>query len=402
MKKVALVSLFTPYRENVRGISALAYHLMAKRDADIDIVIYSFNINRLSAEQIAEVEHALNVKIHLLPIPKWYDWIMRFPYLAMAIRVLMRYPMLYYVKLPQLVVDEIGKLNPDGVWIYGEEMMQVSRQLGKYRRVHTFPDSEALYYKRMLGTRFVRKSKSLWLRNAIMRGKYHRMECRADSSALVRYHLVGDADVKNFQEENPQVQAYFLRHPHYELGKENVIGFPKPHIRLLLAGQCNYYMKQDADALIDVLSDKENAEKLKDMYQFTFLGKGWEQQMAQMRDAGWQVCHIPFADDYIAEVCSHDVQITPISIGTGTKGKVLDAIANGLLVIGTEYALENVAVCPGRECLQYQSADDVVAMLGDIATNRERYEQMAERGREAVLKYHDRTEASRRFFSLFD
>ena len=55
---------------------------------------------------------------------------------------------------------------------------------------------------------------------------------------------------------------------------------------------------------------------------------------------GMKLYHIKFAPDYIEEICKHDIQVTPICIGTGTKGKVLDAIANGLLVIGSWYALE--------------------------------------------------------------
>jgi hypothetical protein len=45
----------------------------------------------------------------------------------------------------------------------------------------------------------------------------------------------------------------------------------------------------------------------------------------KLENKGFEVSHITFAPDYIEEICKHDIQLTPISIGTGTKGKVLDA-----------------------------------------------------------------------------
>ena len=97
-----------------------------------------------------------------------------------------------------------------------------------------------------------------------------------------------------------------------------------------------------------------------------------------------------FAPDYIEEVRKHDIQITPISIGTGTKGKVLDALANGLLVIGSWYAMENIAVVNGVSCVVYDSPADMPGILSDIVDNREKYEEMARKGREAVLREHKR------------
>ena len=127
---------------------------------------------------------------------------------------------------------------------------------------------------------------------------------------------------------------------------------------------------------------------------------GWEKHVETLKNVGYEVHHIKFAPDYIEEICKHDIQITPIAIGTGTKGKVLDALANGLLVIGTHYALENIAVEHGVSCIEYSSANEVTAWLTDIPTNRKRYERMAELGREAVLDHHGREKVSRQLFGL--
>ena len=114
-------------------------------------------------------------------------------------------------------------------------------------------------------------------------------------------------------------------------------------------------MKQDSDTLVECLTNTPDITELKKNYTITFLGKGWERHVKDLRSSGYEVNHIKFAPNYIEEINKHDIQITPISIGTGTKGKVLDAVANGLLVIGSWYALENIANSKTKiSCLQIQ------------------------------------------------
>ena len=132
----------------------------------------------------------------------------------------------------------------------------------------------------------------------------------------------------------------------------------------------------------------------------TFLGKGWDTHVRHLEEAGYEVHHIRFAPNYIEEIIKHDIQITPISIGTGTKGKVLDAIANGLLVIGSWYALENIAVEHGVSCLQYRTVDEVISMLRKIYLCPSHYEEIAQSGRKSVLRFHDGELTAQQMFSL--
>ena len=157
-------------------------------------------------------------------------------------------------------------------------------------------------------------------------------------------------------------------------------------------------MQQDADEMVAALASADNRDMLQGQFVISFLGRGWEQHVRTLKEAGWTVNHVTFAPDYIEEVCKHDIQITPISIGTGTKGKVLDALANGLMVIGSWYAMENIAVENGVSCVVYDSPADMQRILSDVAANREKYEEMARRGREAVLKEHCRNSISTQVF----
>ena len=419
--KIILISNMTPYRENFNGTSALPYHLLYRRNAGtesmniaiglesydmqkekIEVEVYSFNINRLPGEKVREAEKELGIKIHIIPLSRWLVFLFKFHLLFF--RLFLKYPLHYYLKLSPFYIKEIEGGHPDGIWVYGEEMSRVINQFSGLKRVHTTVDCTSLYYHRLL------KSGLLYgcadrLKAKINYRKFYRLEEHYLNGKDVKYHLVGQADRDFLVDHNSELQAYFIRHPHYEVvdSAENR-EFHTP-IRLLIAGQCNLYMQRDTEELIkelclfsDVLSDGGD---IRDCYELLFLGKGWEQSVEILETSGWKVKHIRFAPDYIKEIKKHDIQLTPISIGTGTKGKVLDAIANGLLVIGTPYALENIAVKSGESCIEYHSTAEAIDILQKIPMERKKYEQIAEQGREAVCRYHSRKLISEQLFNLF-
>lgn len=397
--KIVLISVMMPAAENIRGTSALPYHLLAGRDKSIEVILYSYNLNGLSKAQIGAVSKELNIRIHLLPVPWWYGLVLKY---LLPFRVFLKYPIGNYMCLTTAQLNSIVKEAPDGIWIYGEELSRVSWQLKAFKRVHTLPDCESLYYYRMLGKRFTMVSTQGYLRIASMYPKYLGMERNFDTSSSVYYHLVGEADVAFLKEINPEIRARFLRHPHYHVAvPAKSISFSSPKIKILIAGQYNIYMRQDSDELVESLVNTKSLSELKNHYIITFLGKGWESHVKTLSDVGYEVCHIKFAPDYIDEVCKHDIQITPISIGTGTKGKVLDAIANGLLVIGSWYALENIAVEDKVSCLQYNKVNEVVTMLQQICSSPSQYENIAEKGRQAVLSFHAGSSIAQQLYSLF-
>ena len=386
-----MITTMTPASENIRGTSALPYHLI-KGSPDHDFTIYTFNNNQLSDEKIHEVEQELGVTIKLIPQPKWYQWMFKFHLLFL--RIFLKLPFLNYITLPQSYVDEIKASQPDLIWVMGEELSRIVKQFPEFRRIQIGPDTESLYYYRMMGRRFVMNNALNYWKCAMMYRKYARMERELCTDKDFTYYAVGEEDVRHLQQLNPKVQAKFFRHPHYEISKlrtkneELRMRFHSPKIKVLIAGRYDLYMQQEADLLSSQFT--VHSSQLSENYVITFLGKGWEKHVETLRSAGYEVEHIRFAPDYIEEICKHDIQITPISIGTGTKGKVLDALANGLLVIGTPYAMENIAVEHDRSCIVYNNPHEVIDVLLEIPQNRERYERIAAEGQKRVLELHDR------------
>ena len=421
--KIVFITPVTPFIDG--GTSAHIYHLTLGRSNDIEMDIYTFNNNYRTPEEIKAVEEQLNVRIHIIKMPLWIRLLFMFH--LSIIRVFLKFPIYYYLKVDKKTTDEIEEKRPDGIWIYGEELASVTRQFPNYRRVHTLPDSEAMYFYRMIQQRFVTKHPMTYWKNILMYKKYVCMEQHYDNHPSIIYHLVGEADADFIKNTNPGIDARFSRHPHYHILNPNrTIKFHQPRIKLLIAGQYNHYMQQAADELFQFICNENENENglrtktknedersamplctfrsknyLKEHYVFTFLGKGWEKHAETMKRAGYEVNHIRFADNYQEELVKHDIQITPIAIGTGTKGKVLDALANGLLVIGTPYAMENIAVKHGESCIEYRTPQEVIEVLKDIPQNIRKYEDMALAGRNAILKYHGRTVVSQTLFGIF-
>lgn len=408
--KVVFITPVIPYKENRGGPSGHPYHLMIERPENIDIVIYSYNNNRLSDEVIKNVEQELRAEIRLLKQPVWLKWILKLH--LTFIRLLLRYPINYYIRLSSKQVAEIEAIKPDLVWGYCQEFSGILKQFKSYKRLHTVPDCYTLHFYRRLGRRQTLSDVKEYWRVLTNYSKHYRMERDYDDSDNIIYHLVGEEDKNFLLEINPKLNAHFIRHPLYK-GNDNdnsklrtqnseLKSFHQPKIKVLIAGRCDLYMKQEADLLVEQINvnANDNENYLREHYSITFLGKGWERHVEALRNVGYEVEHITFAPDYIEEICKHDIQITPIAIGTGTKGKVLDALANGLLVIGTPYALENIAVKHGVSCIEYREPQEVIEALMDIPNNISKYEAMAAEGRRQVLKHHSRAKVASELFSL--
>lgn len=396
--RIALISNMTPASENVRGTSALPFHLLVHRPKDVDVDVFSLDYNKLSAEKIKESESRLGLKINILSRSKKIDWLLNHK-IGLLCRLFMKYPIHNYITLTDVQVSEIKSKGYDGIWIYGEEMSRVSKQFSNYKRCHVLPDCTSLFFYRMMSRRFVFNSFSYMLKNFIFYRKFLKMESEFDKSTNINYFLVGEADTDSLNNIAPGIQAHFLRHPHYDLNPDvDVASASNQKLRLLIAGRNDYYMQQDAELAVAALCGHN---ELAEYYAITFLGKGWEGQVEKLNNAGYETNHITFAPDYIEEISKHDIQLTPISIGTGTKGKVLDALSNGLLVIGTWYAMENIAVESGKSCVVYNSTEELINWLKRLSVERTLLENIARNGKEAILKEHSRTSISKTFFDYF-
>lgn len=392
MKKIVLLSLSTPTYNNIRGASALPYHLINCYPDQIVTDVYSFNINNIDEKQISTNETNLKTKIHILKFPRWMKWMQKLQ--LSFIRLFLSRPYLSFLHINKSLIDDIVNVNPDIIWIYGEEISLLASHFPKIKCIVTMPDCESLFYYRMIGLSWNNRNFRKLLRYTFAYWQYGRME-RMNNLSNVKYHFVGKADADFYILLNPNSNVRYLPHPHYDY-KDRVISFHKPKIKVLFAGRYDLYCKHGSDMVLNALIS--HANDFRKEYEITFLGKDWDVWKNKLDDAGYKVNHINYAPDYIEELHQHDIQINAIDVGTGTKGKVLDAFANGLLVIGTPFALENIET-DDSSSIRFSTPDEFVTTLYDIPRNVYKYEQIAEYGRKNVLKHHNRQFISKQLFN---
>jgi glycosyltransferase involved in cell wall biosynthesis len=106
---------------------------------------------------------------------------------------------------------------------------------------------------------------------------------------------------------------------------------------------------------------------------------------AWLRDGSWPnitvVGRVPSMVEYLA---SASAVIVPLRAGTGTRLKILEAMAAGAPVVSTEIGAEGLGLEPGRDYLQADSAADFVAAIRLLQDDLEGSARLSSRGREVV------------------
>ena len=381
--KIALITNYTPTIDNYNGPSSLCFYLLLGLSNSNEIKVFTTNSNKVPKTIIQEAEKKIGIKYVYLIRNIWQRLLLSkktgflfTPYLGNKYK---NYTSRYC--LSRSALKSIKSFAPDIVVVYPYQLIRVVRQLSEYHPIVVGPDCHLLGMLRFLKDEFV-YSKELQLKYIKdLRGAIKLEQDLAKLNCLVA--MVGKEDSNVFNCVTHSKKSFFVPHPHYGL-KEKKISFDHAKLNVLITGGYDYATYTDMNKFCSAL---KSDFLLRENYIFTFIGKSWG-PIAQELSSVCDVVHKEWVEDYGAEIIKHDIQIIPISNGVGTKGKTLDAMANGLLCIGSRYAMENVACEDGKSCLIYKDATEIVEILKQINANREKYVQIAERGRLNVRKFH--------------
>ena len=326
-----------------------------------------------------------------MPLPKWYAFLKKHN-VHYKVGNLLPQSIDSYITMPKEYIRQIRKQKPDCLWIYTSAQYRLSKHFKDLPCLVTGCDFHPLLYKRAMEA----PDNYSKLRQHLLPWQYkQRLRAMKHISALhLPIHFVGLHDLELYDELIGDHRGFYIPHPHY-LYKEKKIKFSHPRLKVLITGGYSYTTKVGIDDLIPVL--EQSAQMLKDKMEITFLGRNWDVFYHRLQNAGYSCFNNKFVPDYIEFISQFDIQIIPISMGAGTKGKALDAIANGLLTIGLPYALENIDE-NNEGSIMYHHAAELPALLEQIYNCPEKYEAIAERGREMVLKDHNPEVVSMQFF----
>lgn len=397
--KIALISFYAPTYYNHDSPSALPYYIIrdmiGRAAGEVELTVWTFNYNCVSPALMAEVSRELGIRIVDMGIP---------PRLAASTslrgklrQVFARYPArCEYSSLSEKYRREIADYDADVVWLYIEEIAHLANDFPDKPVMITTPDCISMFYRRAMNDGGIVKRIGRWLRYL----QYRRMEREFPGGETRRYHLVGENDKENLLSVNPTLRASFIRHPHYDASASavRVPGLAKRRLSIVVPAGVTLYTRSAVKEMVRAFVKNRH---LRLVYDLTLLGKGWRSGFGErLKKAGFNVECREYVDDFGNELARHDIAIVPVAIGSGTKGKSLDALVNGLLTIGTPVALENIAVADGHSALEYETADELARILDDVPKHPKKYEAMAVEGRGAVVKWHDSAETSACFYSV--
>lgn len=394
--KVVVVTGLTPTPENRGGISALLYALLRFRPNDVRLKIYSYNFNKLSSEDIKQLEADLKVTIEVVSPTSLFRLFNNSVWLSRFSKFFRMKPIENWL-FSHKVINNIQNEKSDFILTYPYNMSSLMTRLSQGNFLISGPDSGILNRARRLNNAFRLNSSKMRLDDYINLRKHIRTE-KLWGARNARVHFVGMADLRCYSDVTGNSNGHFLLHPYVKF-KEKQIDFSHRKLKVIIPGGYDMYYSTDINKMIPSLL--KHKDFLMSHFDFTFLGKQWSPIDNQLRVAGFDCEFKTWVDDYAEELVQHDIMIAPISFGTGTKGKVLDGAVNGLLIVGSEFALENVCVRHQDSCVAYSDASEIASILISIALHREKYQAIAEKGRRQVQKYHDPKRISTRFFNIY-
>jgi O-antigen biosynthesis protein len=162
----------------------------------------------------------------------------------------------------------------------------------------------------------------------------------------------------------------------------------------------NYYAWHNVDAVTHAVEDvlpelRRQGSRLR----LTIAGAGRHEMVDRL--AGPDVDVLGYVDDLAATLDRQRLFLGCLRIGSGVKGKLLAAFANGLPVVGTPIALEGIPVTDGRDCLVAESAAEIAAVCIRLETDDELWRTLSVAGQAMVTEHFSRQVVAEQVANLF-
>ena len=295
-------------------------------------------------------------------------------------------------------VKELNDEDPELVWMYPHWLIDWVPRLQCENIVITGPDSAVLHNERALAYGSLNASQRKREQRLLRRNT--KLE-RSLGKMNVRVHMVGRKDAERFEElTGHKDKAFFVPHPLYDYipVKESIAG-AGGKLKVLLSGGGGKVFEGDHLQRITAILERDSVS-LRTEFSFKFIGRGYDECIGRLKRAGFEVTQADWVEDYENELASAHLHLFPQAVGTGTKGRVLSALATGLLCLGSEFAFENIEIDTERDCFLYREPEETVHMLHTIVDDRQASARIARIASEKVRTMHDPKRTSRTFWNL--
>ncbi|MEI8196940.1 MAG: glycosyltransferase [Phycisphaerae bacterium] len=409
-KNIAVLTAFPPSRDNQDWPSALPYHLLLHAPQGAAIHLFYF---RGDPKYRTNWEEGFKA----LPLASVTEFT---PFMGRRERWCYQLKNLGRPKVPPQVdwfpvrgkdVRAIQAVRPEAVWVYPHWLTPWVRALGIAHTVVTGPDSGVLHHERALLALAPRaagdsEAAAELERSRQARGEYEALE-RILLGTGAQVHAVGAQDAARYDTlaRDGRVAAakpaIFTPHPHYHfLPVAQRLDRQNRKLQVFVSGHAGaVYIGDHGTRMVRGLVAQ--AAALRDHIALEFVGKQWEKSVAALTQAGFEVQQHTWVNDYPSALASADIALGLYAVGVGTKGKVLQAMATGLLTLGSALAFENIAAQAGTDYVLYQQPEEIGELLLRVLADRSGHAQIAAQGAAAVRKNHSPAVTAQAFWRLF-
>ncbi|MBF2067328.1 MAG: glycosyltransferase [Calothrix sp. C42_A2020_038] len=396
--KVAVISAFPPTKDNIGAPTALPYQILNNILANLDIDLYYFpasdkykeivskDISRLPLRSVCELQSPKNKFIQ-----KYIRWKNRKEDLPPGVAL---FPPI------REAIKKINLSKPDAVWLYPHWLTNWVKYINCQNILVSGMDSAVLHNERVIKFGNWHTFEEISPEFKLLRQNTN-LEKKL-GTLPVKVHMVGLEDVRKYASVSRQPhQAFYIPHPHYDyVPIQSKLTDNLDKITILFSGGGNTVYV--GDHLVRIINSLiEQAKSLSPHFKFLFIGSGYESFQLDLKNVGYTVEYVKWVDNYSEAISRALIQIFPIAVGTGTKGKVLQALATGILGIGSEFAFENINIKPGEDYILYTRPEDVASNLLNVKNNLLVYERMANSAAVKVRTNHSPEYTSRLFWQEF-
>lgn len=287
----------------------------------------------------------------------------------------------YYRNVRELLTSSLGKANHDAMYVHGFDVLQYLQESQEIPIVTDLVDAISLYHYRLFkheGSLHGKYNQLLASRNAL---KFERFALKISNIVAV----VSDTDAgwirkkcstKDIKVVPNGVGDEFFRQT-VSSSAENKIVF---------IGSMNYAPNVDAVLWFSDEIFPRVKDRVRDAEFWVVGANPTREVQALSHISGVNVTGtVPDVRDFLEEGA---VMVCPMRVGAGIKNKVLQALAMGVPVVGTQRGFEGINVTPGVHCIVGDTPDAFAAGVVKTLEKHSDIKAMVEKGQDLVRQQY--------------